>query len=92
MTGGIDIGPGTFEFCALAPVPRSIESGIEDGLFWEFDSDWDAVPDLHDFVEDIGSSFDDLRPLASASEEKPAPPEHPPPPAEPAARPDAVGA
>jgi hypothetical protein len=30
----------------------------EGGLFWGFNSDWDAVPDLHDFAESIPADFD----------------------------------
>jgi WS/DGAT/MGAT family acyltransferase len=35
------------------------------GLFWGFNSDWDAVPDLHDFVEAIGAEFLELRKVAA---------------------------
>jgi WS/DGAT/MGAT family acyltransferase len=35
------------------------------GLFWGFNADWDAVPDLHDFVEAISTEFLDLRKIAS---------------------------
>jgi len=30
------------------------------GLHWGFNSDWDQVPDLHDFVLAIGTQFDEL--------------------------------
>ncbi len=33
------------------------------GLFWGFDADWDAVPDLHDFVLAIEREFEILRKL-----------------------------
>ena len=32
----------------------------DDGLFWGFNADWDAVPDLHDLVESVTRGFDDL--------------------------------
>ncbi|MDP6979683.1 MAG: wax ester/triacylglycerol synthase family O-acyltransferase [Myxococcota bacterium] len=32
-------------------------------LFWGFNSDWDVVPDLHDFVNDIEQEFELLRKL-----------------------------
>jgi hypothetical protein len=31
-----------------------------DGLFWGVSADWDAVPDLHDFVEALEAGFADL--------------------------------
>jgi WS/DGAT/MGAT family acyltransferase len=37
------------------------------GLFWGFNSDWDAVPDLHDFVQAIEQEFTALRRLAADS-------------------------
>ena len=36
------------------------------GLFWGLNADWDAVPDLHDLVEALGSEFEALRKLAAA--------------------------
>ncbi len=33
------------------------------GLYWGFNSDWDVVPDLHDFVNDIEQEFELLRKL-----------------------------
>jgi WS/DGAT/MGAT family acyltransferase len=44
-------------------------------LCWGFTCDWDLVPDLHDFVNDIEASFDELRDAAGtlpASAERPA--------------------
>ena len=32
----------------------------EDGLFWGFNADWDAVPELHGVVEDVESGFAQL--------------------------------
>jgi diacylglycerol O-acyltransferase len=31
------------------------------GLYWGFNSDWDVLPDLHDFVEAVQSEFEELR-------------------------------
>ncbi len=31
------------------------------GLYWGFNADWDAVPDLHEVVEDTALAFDELR-------------------------------
>ena len=36
------------------------------GLYWGINSDWDLVPDLHDFVEALGESYDALRTGATA--------------------------
>jgi diacylglycerol O-acyltransferase len=32
----------------------------EGALYWGFNSDWDAVPDLHDFTESISAGFESL--------------------------------
>ncbi len=34
-------------------------------LFWGFNADWDVVPDLHQFVEAISASFEELHALAA---------------------------
>ncbi len=34
-----------------------------EGLFWGFNADWDAVPDLHDLVSDVEREFEILRKL-----------------------------
>jgi len=52
-----------------------------DGFFWGFNADWDALPDLHDLVQDIDTGFEELRGLApspAADDVTPAP-EAPPP-------------
>ena len=36
-----------------------------DGLFWGFNSDWDAVPDLHDFAESIPAGFEAIAKAAT---------------------------
>jgi WS/DGAT/MGAT family acyltransferase len=38
------------------------------GLFWGFNSDWDAMPDLHDFVSDVEEEFALLRKAAQPIE------------------------
>jgi diacylglycerol O-acyltransferase / wax synthase len=38
-----------------------------DGLYWGVNSDWDAVPDLHDFVEALSVEFETLRRADTAS-------------------------
>jgi len=35
----------------------------DDGLHWGFNADWDAVPDLHEFVDAVESEFEKLRKL-----------------------------
>jgi hypothetical protein len=35
----------------------------DESLFWGFNADWDAVPDLHDFAQAIGREFETLRKL-----------------------------
>ncbi len=34
------------------------------GMFWGFNADWEHIPDLHDFVEFIDQSFQELREAA----------------------------
>ena len=53
-------------------VPLAAKQGLgvalfsyDDRLFWGFNSDWDAVPDLHDFVEDVEEEFARLQALAA---------------------------
>jgi len=41
--------------------------GYHDGLFWGVNSDWDRVPDLHDFVEALGASFQELEKVAATA-------------------------
>ncbi len=37
----------------------------EDSLCWGFNSDWDAVPDLHDLVERLEAGYDELVAIAA---------------------------
>ena len=41
--------------------------GYDGGLFWGFNADWDAVPDLHDLVLDVEQGFETLRKAAAPS-------------------------
>jgi WS/DGAT/MGAT family acyltransferase len=48
-------------------------------LFWGFNSDWDALPELHDLVVDVQQEFERFREAAGApgEKEKPRAPEEP---------------
>ncbi|HYC23766.1 MAG TPA: wax ester/triacylglycerol synthase family O-acyltransferase [Candidatus Bathyarchaeia archaeon] len=35
-----------------------------DGLYWGISGDWDTVPELHAFIEDLGAAFEELRETA----------------------------
>jgi diacylglycerol O-acyltransferase / wax synthase len=55
----------------LVPLNRNQALGIalfsyNANLFWGFNADWDAVPDLHDLVEAVGTEFERLREAAAA--------------------------
>ncbi len=70
---------GTYPVVPLAPnqaLGIALMSYDKD-LFWGFNSDWDAVPDLHDLVEEVESGFQELLALAPtpATPEAPARPE-----------------
>ena len=56
----------------LVPLNRNQALGIalfsyNGGLYWGFNADWDAVPDLHDLVEAVTTEFDLLRKVAAAT-------------------------
>jgi hypothetical protein len=40
----------------------------DDRLFWGFNGDWDLVPDLHHFANDVETSLDELHAIASTTE------------------------
>jgi diacylglycerol O-acyltransferase / wax synthase len=40
----------------------------DDGLFWGFNADWDAVPDLHDLVAHVETGFAELRAVTTPTE------------------------
>jgi diacylglycerol O-acyltransferase len=55
----------------LVPLNRNQALGIalfsyNQGLYWGFNADWDALPDLHDLVTAIQKEFDLLRAAAAA--------------------------
>jgi diacylglycerol O-acyltransferase len=70
------LGARQLECFPVVPLVSNMAIGIallsyDDGLYWGFNADWDAVPDLHDLAEGIVSGFEELkraapRPRASA--------------------------
>jgi len=40
-------------------------------VFWGFNSDWDALPDVHDLVEGVGEQFGELHAVAVPSVTRP---------------------
>ena len=61
-------GARLLESYPLVPLFENQALGValfsyDGGLFWGFNADWDAVPDLHDFVLDIEHEFETLRKL-----------------------------
>jgi hypothetical protein len=40
----------------------------DDRMFWGFNADWDLVPDLHHFANDVETSFEELHALVTAAE------------------------
>jgi len=67
------LGARQLETYPVVPLAGNQALGIallsyHDGLFWGFNADWDALPDLHDLVEDIENSFQELRSLAPSDE------------------------
>jgi diacylglycerol O-acyltransferase len=68
------LGARMHELYPLVPLFSNQALGIalfsyDGGLFWGFNADWDAVPDLHDVVEIVEREFALLRGLC---EERPA--------------------
>lgn len=41
------------------------------GLYWGFNADWDAFPDLHEFADEICAQFAELHAVATATEGPP---------------------
>ena len=61
-------GARMLESYPLVPLYENQALGValfsyDGALFWGFNADWDAVPDLHDFVEAIDVEFETLRKL-----------------------------
>ncbi len=64
------LGARMLEIYPVVPLYTNQALGIalfsyDGGLFWGFNSDWDAVPDLHDMVEAVQSEFEVLRKAAA---------------------------
>jgi hypothetical protein len=65
------LGARLLETYPVVPVTATQSLGIallsyDGGLSWGFNADWDAVPDLHDLVEDVEAEFDALSALLPA--------------------------
>ena len=61
-------GARLLESYPLVPLFENQTLGValfsyDQSLFWGFNADWDAVPDLHDFVRAIDREFETLRKL-----------------------------
>jgi len=61
-------GSRMLEIYPLVPLFSNQALGIalfsyDGGLYWGFNADWDAIPDLHDFVHMIETEFEALRKL-----------------------------
>jgi WS/DGAT/MGAT family acyltransferase len=59
------LGARQLETYPVVPILANQGLGIalmsyDDGLFWGFNADWDAVPDLHDLVVGVTAGFDEL--------------------------------
>ncbi|MGB5704875.1 MAG: wax ester/triacylglycerol synthase family O-acyltransferase [Polyangiales bacterium] len=55
----------------MVPLMRNQNLGIalfsyDGGLHWGFNADWESFPDVHEFVEDLDSSFAEYEELAAA--------------------------
>jgi WS/DGAT/MGAT family acyltransferase len=63
------LGARMLETYPVVPLAANQALGIallsyDDGLYWGFNADWDALPDLHDLVDDVENSFEALRAVA----------------------------
>jgi WS/DGAT/MGAT family acyltransferase len=68
------LGARMLETYPLVPLFSNQALGIalfsyDGGLFWGFNSDWDALPDLHEFVRDVEQEFELLRKAAAETVE-----------------------
>ncbi len=59
------LGARQLETYPVVPLMANQALGIallsyDQSLFWGFNSDWDAVPDLHDFVGDVEAAYGEL--------------------------------
>jgi WS/DGAT/MGAT family acyltransferase len=63
------LGSPLLEVYPVVPISSNQGLGVAlfsyaGGLYWGFNADWDAIPDLHDFVQLIEEEFQVLRRLA----------------------------
>ena len=66
------LGARMLEIYPLVPLYSNQAAGIaifsyDGALFWGFNSDWDALPDLHDLVEAVHAEFELLAKAAAAA-------------------------
>jgi hypothetical protein len=66
------LGAKMLEWQPCVPLAGDLGLGIallsyNGRIFWGFNADWEAVPDLHDFVNAIEESFEELREAAHAA-------------------------
>jgi len=64
------LGAPMKEIYPLVPLAHNQALGMalfsyDGGLHWGLNADWDAVPDLHDLVEDLALEFESLRKAAA---------------------------
>ena len=55
----------------MVPLMQNQNLGIalfsyNSGLHWGFNADWESFPDVHEFVEDLNSTFAEYQALAAA--------------------------
>ena len=70
------LGARQLETYPVVPLLANQALGIalmsyDDGLFWGFHADWDAVPDLHDLVEHVDAGFAELEAAVSVPDGSP---------------------
>jgi hypothetical protein len=66
------LGARMREIYPLVPLATNQALGValfsyDGGLFWGFNADWDALPDLHDLVTGVGEEFQVLHGTALES-------------------------
>ena len=64
------LGAQQLEMFPVLPLVGNQALGIalmsyDDSLCWGFNSDWDALPDLHDLVERLEAGHDELMAVAA---------------------------
>ena len=66
------LGARMLEIHPLVPLAINQALGIAlfsyaGNLYWGFNSDWDALPDLHDIVQGVMDEFEELRKVAAGA-------------------------